>query len=270
MVYEEITDPFQRFVRIMERLQEPGGCPWDLEQTHQSLRPYFIEETYEAIDAIDREDWNALKEELGDVLLQVVFHSVLAARTGKFTMDEVIAAVSAKMIHRHPHVFGEVDAKTAEDVLRNWEGYKQTERAAKATEAAGKPAESILAHVPKGLPALLRAQRLQEKAARVGFDWPDPLQVLDKVEEEVRELREAMTASDAKHSHEELGDLLFSIVNLSRFIKADAETALGDTSEKFRRRFEYIEAKAHESGRDLEQMTLEEMDALWNEAKTKE
>ncbi|MCX7718904.1 MAG: nucleoside triphosphate pyrophosphohydrolase [Candidatus Sumerlaeaceae bacterium] len=274
MAFDEITDPFRRLLRIMERLQEPGGCPWDLEQTHESLKPYMIEEAYEALDAIDRGDYEDLKEELGDVLLQVLFHSVLAARFGRFHVDDVLRTSAAKMIRRHPHVFGEVEARTAAEVLANWERLKQHERAGKASagdgNGEGAQPPSVLAGVPSNLPALLRAQRMQEKAARVGFDWENPLQVLDKVEEELRELRAALEAGDKAHSREEFGDLMFSLVNLARFLDIDAENAVRETAEKFRARFAHIERRAHEQGRKLDTLTLAEMDALWDEAKSAE
>ena len=273
MAFDEITDPFRRLLRIMERLQEPGGCPWDLEQTHESLKPYMIEEAYEALDAIDRGDYEDLKEELGDVLLQVLFHSVLAARFGRFHIDDVLRTSAAKMIRRHPHVFGEVEARTAGEVLANWERLKQHERAGKAANGdsdAAEPPPSVLAGVPSNLPALLRAQRMQEKAARVGFDWENPLQVLDKVEEELRELRAALEAGDKAHSREEFGDLIFSLVNLARFLDIDAENAVRETAEKFRARFAHVERRAHAQGRKLDAMTLAEMDALWDEAKAAE
>ena len=267
----------------MERLQEPGGCPWDLEQTHESLKPYMIEEAYEALDAIDRGDDVELAEELGDVLLQVVFHSVLAGRTGRFSIDDVSQAAATKMVRRHPHVFEEADAKTAADVLHNWEKLKAAERKQKSADAdaidesaQGGKGNSILAHVPRNLPALLRAQRLQEKAARVGFDWPDAEGVLDKIEEEIRELRtELARAKDAAQSSGqprtevalELGDVFFSLVNLARFLDTDAEECLRQTCNKFQKRFEYIETKAAEQQRELSSLSLEEMDQLWNEAK---
>jgi MazG family protein len=269
MAFSEMPDPFRRFVRIMERLQEPGGCPWDIEQTHESLKPYMIEEAYEALDAIDRADWADLAEELGDVLLQVVFHSVLARRTGRFHIDDVIETASAKMVRRHPHVFGETEAKTAGEVLHNWEQLKAKERAAKASaREGGGEAGSTLAGVPDTLPALLKAQRMQEKAARVGFDWENPMQVLDKVEEEIRELRQAIAASDAKHAREEIGDLIFSLVNLARFLNIDAEDAVRQTGGKFKFRFQYIEQKARELGRPLTDMSLDEMESYWQAAKT--
>ncbi|MEI7634205.1 MAG: nucleoside triphosphate pyrophosphohydrolase [bacterium] len=277
MSHDEITDPFRRLVRIMERLQSPGGCPWDLEQTHESLKPYLIEEAYEALEAIDRRNYAGLEEELGDVLLQVVFHAVLAARFGRFTIDDVITTSAAKMVRRHPHVFGETEARDAGQVLKNWEQLKAAERAEKVARSAGGegneiPADgekehSMLDGVPVHLPALLKAQRMQEKAARVGFDWENPLQVLDKVEEEIGELHHAIAASDAQHAKEEIGDLIFSLVNLARFLKIDAEDAVRQTGEKFRRRFAYIERQARASARPLHEMTLDEMESHWQAAK---
>lgn len=266
MVYNEIKDPFRRLVRIMERLQEPGGCPWDIAQTHESLKQYMIEECYEALDAIDRNDFADLKEELGDVMLQAVFHSVLAAREGKFTMDDVLNTASAKMVFRHPHVFGEADAHTAEDVLQNWDKLKAQEREAKG-EAANQPPPSMLASIPAQLPALLKAQRMQEKVSRVGFDWEKSLHVLDKVQEEIGELREAIAAGSEAHAREEIGDLIFSIVNLARFLDVNAEEATRQTAEKFRERFGYIEQVAREQNRALSEMTIDEMEGLWQAAK---
>lgn len=280
MPFRDIDDPFRRLVRIMERLQEPGGCPWDLEQTHESLKPYLIEEAYEALDAIDRGDQEDLKEELGDVLLQVIFHSVLSRRTGGFHVDDVIRSASEKMVRRHPHVFGDTAAGTSDEVLANWEKLKQRERQEKAdaggpSDAAseGQPARraSVLDGVPDSLPALLKAQRMQEKARRVGFDWPDVTGALDKVEEEVRELRrEFAEGAPADRVRAELGDLFFALVNLARYVDVDAEEALRQTCRKFRRRFEAIERAAAEAGRDLPSMTLEEMDAVWEQAKREE
>lgn len=264
---ENGTDCFRRLVRIMERLQEPGGCPWDREQTHETLKPYLLEESYEALDAIDRKDMPDLEEELGDVLLQVIFHAVLAARTnGEFGIDGVIETAAAKMVHRHPHVFGETEAQTADDVLKHWEQLKAVERARKGNDK-DEAKRSILAGVPAVLPALLKAQRMQEKASRVGFDWEKPHDVLMKVREELDELEQAMDAADYVHSREEFGDVLFSLVNLARFLKIDSEEALRQTSEKFRRRFMHIEQRAREQGKELTQMSLDEMDGYWNEAK---
>lgn len=264
MVYEEIADPFRRLVRIMERLQEPDGCPWDLEQTHESLKPYMIEEAYEALDAIDSGDATELAEELGDVLLQVIFHSVLAARNGGFTINDVSQAAASKMVRRHPHVFGEAEARTAADVLINWEKVKSVERAEN-----DKAEKGTLDGVPSELPALLRAQRIQEKAARVGFDWENIDPVIDKITEEVIELRAAMKDGQIEQVQDEMGDLLFTLVNASRFLKINAEEALRGTCNKFQMRFAKIEAAARKQGKNVHDLSLEEMDALWNAAKVK-
>jgi ATP diphosphatase len=273
MAYDEIKDPFRRLVRIMERLQEPGGCPWDLEQTHASLKPYMIEEAYEALDAIDRQDWPELEEELGDVLLQVVFHSVLANRTGKFHIDQVIGTAATKMVRRHPHVFGEAEADTAAKVLKNWEQLKVEERRAKGARMGAGSGEgappSTLAGVPMNLPALLKAQRMQEKAARTGFDWETPGQVLDKVEEEIAELRAALGKGAADEVKEELGDLLFALVNVARMLDFDAEDAARLAGEKFRTRFREVELHAHETGRDLHEVPADEMERVWRRAKAR-
>ncbi len=265
MAFHEISDPFRRLVRIMERLQEPGGCPWDREQTHESLKPYMIEEAYEALDAIDRKSYGDLKEELGDVLLQVVFHSVLAQRFDRFEIDEVIASASDKMVRRHPHVFAEVEAATAGEVTDNWDQLKAQERAAKVSPDDAPP--SVLTNVPRHLPALLKAQRMQEKAGRVGFEWETMEQVLAKVEEEVAELREAMAEKDTVHAAEELGDLIFALANVARHLGVEAEETVRQTCEKFRSRFAAVEACAHNQGRELKQMPLAEMMAAWNQAK---
>ena len=265
MAFHEISDPFRRLVRIMERLQEPGGCPWDREQTHESLKPYMIEEAYEALDAIDRESYGDLKEELGDVLLQVVFHSVLARRFDRFEIDEVIDSASEKMVRRHPHVFAEVEAATSVEVTDNWDQLKAQERAAKAASTEAPP--SVLTNVPRHLPALLKAQRMQEKAGRVGFEWETMEQVLAKVEEEVAELREALAEQDSVHAAEELGDLIFALANVARHLNVDAEETVRQTCEKFRTRFAAVEACAHRQERDLRQMPLAEMMAAWDEAK---
>lgn len=270
MVYEEIADPFRRFVRIMERLQEPGGCPWDLEQTHESLKPYLIEEAYELLDAIDQGDDTAMMEELGDVLLQVVFHATLARRQGRFTIDDVSRAVAMKMVRRHPHVFGETEAATAEDVLKNWEKLKTAERKEKSGEEGGGAAPGILDGVPRQLPALLRARRIQEKASRVGFDWADIKPVLDKVAEETSELKEAVESGNKAHAQAELGDLLFTLVNVARFLDLDAEEALRHTCNRFQRRFSHIERSAAAQGRHVHDLSLQEMDEGWEAAKASE
>ncbi|MDD4279317.1 nucleoside triphosphate pyrophosphohydrolase [Candidatus Sumerlaeota bacterium] len=262
-------EAFKRFVEIMTRLQAPDGCPWDREQTHESLRPYMIEEAYEAVDAIDRGDMKDLCEELGDVLLQVVFHAVMAEKAGEFTVDDVINGVSDKMVSRHPHVFGDVVANTSDKVLKNWEQIKQKEREAKAKDDPELVAlhRNALSGIPANLPALLQAQRMQEKAARVGFDWDNTAQSLDKIEEEIGEMREALARGEELHTREEYGDLMFAMADLGRLMNIDAEMATRSTCSKFKRRFEYVENGAHNQGRELKDMTLEEMDVLWCEAK---
>lgn len=263
---ESIEDPVARLRVLMKRLLDPAGCPWDREQTHETLKQYLIEEAYEVCDAIDKGDDADLAEELGDVALQVVFHAELAERAGKFTLEDVYAKITRKLLDRHPHVFGDLEAKDASAVLNNWERLKQEEKRAKG-QKPGAARESILANVPRSLPALQRALRLQEKASRVGFDWEKTEDVADKVREEVQEFLEASGRGSREEMQAELGDLLFSLVNLARFLKLQPEEALGATCAKFTDRFHAIEDAAREQGRDLGEMTLEEMDAIWNKAK---
>ena len=250
----------------MVRLRDPEtGCPWDRVQTLSTLKPCVLEETYELLAAMDRpDDQSNYVEELGDVLLQVMFQCVMAEQEGRFSFDDVANAISDKLVRRHPHVFGDVDAKDPATVLRNWEQIKQQEHRKEARHSA-------LDGVPSTLPALLKAQRSQEKAARVGFDWKDAKGPLAKIREEIAELEEAVaTSSDTsldEHVKEELGDLLFSVTNLARHLKADSESALEGSTAKFARRFRAVEAGAKAVGRDLKSMTLEEMDALWDKAK---
>ncbi|MFB3817755.1 MAG: nucleoside triphosphate pyrophosphohydrolase [Candidatus Methylomirabilales bacterium] len=254
---------FGELVEIMARLRGEGGCPWDREQTHESIKPYLIEETYEVLEAIDERAPDKLREELGDLLLQVVFHARMAEETGAFDIRHVIASIAEKLRRRHPHVFGEVRADTAQEVLFNWEQIKQRERQA----ATGKA--SALDGVPRELPALLRAHRLQEKASRVGFDWKEAQEVYRKVEEELGELRAAMQQQRPERMEAELGDLLFALVNLSRFIAVNPEEALRKTIARFIARFRYIEEALARRGASLRDATLEQMDRLWDEAKTK-
>ncbi len=256
---------FTRLVEIMARLRAPGGCPWDRAQSREELKTYLVEETYEVLDAIDRKDSALLCEELGDLLLQVVFHAEIAAEERAFDIEDVARGINEKLVRRHPHVFGEVKADTPDQVLQNWEAIKKTEKAEK--EGA---IPSVLAGVPKVLPALLKAYRLQQKAARVGFDWEERRQVEEKVKEEWAELGEAVAADDQAHVREELGDFLFSLVNLARFLKVDPEEALQEANSKFIRRFLSLEEMARTRGRDLHGMTLAEMDALWNDVKETE
>jgi len=258
---------FTRLVEIMARLRAPGGCPWDRAQSREDLKPYLVEETYEVLDAIEQKDAAMLQEELGDLLLQVVFHAEMAREEGAFTIEDVCRGINEKLVRRHPHVFGEVKADTPEQVLQNWEAIKKSEKADKA-ETGEVP--SVLAGVPKVLPALLKAYRLQQKAARVGFDWEERRQVEDKVREEWAELNEAVAAEDKERVREEMGDFLFALVNLSRFLELDPEDALQLSNAKFMRRFRGIEAEAHARGRDIHGMTLAEMDELWELMKQRE
>lgn len=259
---------FDKLVAIMARLRAPGGCPWDREQTYASLAQYLLEETYETFDAIYEAEAGKpenLREELGDVLLQVVFHSQIAEERRDFTIDDVIRGVAEKLVLRHPHVFGEKKLETADDVVQNWDELKRAERAASGKEE--KPKDSILDDVTVHFPALLEAQKLTKKAAKAGFDWETAEQIFDKLHEEIDELKLAMREKREKEIQEEIGDLLFVVVNLARHLDADAETALKLTNRKFRRRFSFIENKLKEQGKELSEATLAEMDALWNEAK---
>lgn len=250
------TKNFDDLVEIVKILRKE--CPWDRKQTHQSIKDNLIEEAYEAVEAIDAKDFNELKKELGDVLLHVVFHSNMADESNHFTIEDVIYAIQDKLIRRHPHVFGNEVAGDEEQVAENWENIKLKE---------GK--ESILDGIPKPLPALIRAQRMQEKAANVGFDWPEMNQVLDKVEEELQEFRQVLEEGDQQKSREEFGDLLFSLVNLGRFFDLNAEDSLRTTNRKFIRRFQYIEQQLKQEDKSISDVDLQEMDKHWNSAKTK-
>lgn len=260
---ESATDRFGELVQIMARLRGENGCPWDREQTHASIKPYLLEETYEVLESIDENDPAKLEEELGDLALQVVFHAQMADEAGLFTIADVLRGINEKLRRRHPHIFGDVKADTAQEVLFNWEQIKKLER----EKAQGRA--SLLDGVPRELPALLRAHRLQEKASRVGFDWNEARQVFQKVEEELAELRAAMESEQPDRMEAELGDLLFSLVNLGRFIAVNPEDALRKTIARFIARFQYIEEELARRGTAPGQVTLEEMDALWAEAKAK-
>ena len=260
---ESATDRFGELVQIMARLRGENGCPWDREQTHASIKPYLLEETYEVLESIDENDPAKLEEELGDLALQVVFHAQMADEAGLFTIADVLRGINEKLRRRHPHIFGDVKADTAQEVLFNWEQIKKLER----EKAQGHA--SVLDGVPRELPALLRAHRLQEKASRVGFDWNEARQVFQKVEEELAELRAAMESEQPDRMEAELGDLLFSLVNLGRFIAVNPEDALRKTIARFIARFQYIEEELARRGKAPGQVTLEEMDALWAEAKAK-
>ncbi len=260
---------FDKLTSVMARLRAPGGCPWDREQTYASLAQYLLEESHETFDAIQEADETGdtknLREELGDVLLQVVFHSTIAAERGDFTIDEVVSGVTQKLVLRHPHVFGDKKLETANDVLQNWDELKKDER--KASGKIEKEKLSILEEVPLSFPALLEGQKLTKKAAKVGFDWENTKQVFDKLDEEVSELNEAIEQNSNEKISEEIGDILFVILNLARKLEVDAETALKKTNRKFRRRFAFIESELKKDGKTLEESNLEEMDALWNAAK---
>jgi len=256
------AEKFERLVELMARLRAPGGCPWDREQTFDSIKPHTLEETYEVLDAIDRRDWPELAEELGDYMLQAVFYAQMAAEQGLFTIEDALEAINRKLLRRHPHIFGEESAETAGDVKRIWSEVKAAEKAAQ-----GRERESLLSGVPRILPALVEAQQITSRAAQVGFDWESPEQVLDKLEEELREFAEARRGGSAAELENELGDLLFVLVNLARFVKVDPEQALRATNAKFRQRFGYIEGKLAERGKKPADATIEEMEALWREAK---
>jgi ATP diphosphatase len=256
-------EAFAEVVGIMARLRGPGGCPWDREQTVDSIKPHTLEETYEVFDAIDRRAWPELRDELGDLLLQVIFYAQIAADDEHFNIEEVVRGLSAKLVRRHPHIFADAIAETASDVNRTWEAVKQQER-------AGKPAkdEGLLGDVPRFVPALVEARKLGSKAAKVGFDWPDVSGLLDKVQEEVAEVRAELTeAPDADKLEEEIGDLYFVLTNLSRHLNVDPEQALRKANAKFRRRFRFMEVAA---GGSIEPLSLLEMDTLWDKAKLAE
>lgn len=252
----------ERLRAIMHRLRAPGGCPWDAEQTHGSLVSNLIEEAYETVDAIQRCDMEHLKEELGDLLLQVVFHSELAEEAGRFNLDEVARGIAEKLVRRHPHVFSSSSASTTDAVLQQWDEIKRGEK--------GTEDEPYLHGTGKGLPALLRASKLQKKAAKVGFDWPTQTGVLAKIREELLELEAAADAQDLKAVDEELGDLLFSVVNLARFRKMDPEVVLAAANEKFERRFNEMERRLRESGKTLDAATADQMDEAWEAVKKAE
>ncbi|MFM9904645.1 MAG: nucleoside triphosphate pyrophosphohydrolase [Pyrinomonadaceae bacterium] len=258
-------------VAVMARLRAPGGCPWDHEQTYQSLSPYLLEEAYETFDAIQEADATGdtanLREELGDLLLQVIFHSTIGAERGDFTVDDVAAGVTQKLILRHPHVFGDAKLDRAKDVLDNWDQLKANER--KASGKIEKKRDSILDEVPVHFPALLEGLKLTKMAAKVGFDWENAGQIFDKFDEEIAELKEAIVKGETGNAAEEIGDLLFVVMNLARHLDVEPETALKKTNRKFRQRFKFIEDELKLAGKSLENADLKEMDDLWNKAKSK-
>ena len=254
MTNNEVADAFMRLVRIMDELREK--CPWDKKQTIETLRSLTIEETYELADAITSNDWKGIKEEIGDLLLHIVFYARIGNEQGKFTLTEAIDSICDKLIARHPHIYGDVTVKDEEDVKRNWEKLKLKE---------GK--KSVLGGLPGSLPAVVKATRLQEKAKQVGFEWDNREQVWEKVEEEMLELMEAVQSGEAAKMEEELGDLVFSLINYARFLQVDAENALEKTNRKFIDRFTRMEQQALQQGKPLNEMTLQEMDAIWNQIK---
>ncbi len=262
-------EPLARLLAVMAWLRDrQHGCPWDIEQTFKTIAPYTIEEAYEVADAIERNDMPALKEELGDLLLQVVYHAQMAAEEQAFDFADVAAAIATKMVDRHPHVFGDLEIADADAPTVSWEARKAAERAKKG---AAEPAAGTLDGVARALPALMRAEKLQKRAARVGFDWKTIGPVIDKIEEELGELRSEMAVGNRVPDRiaDELGDVLFAVANLARHCKVDPEAALRSTNDKFERRFRYVERRLADQGRRPSEATLEEMEALWQEAKTK-
>jgi MazG family protein len=294
---------FERAVAIMERLRAPGGCPWDREQTFDSIKPYTLEETYEVLEAIDNRDWEELPGELGDLLLQVLFYSEMGKEQGSFSIDDVLDRLSRKLVDRHPHVFGDATAETSADVKRNWEALKVEERKKRqeqtgaantnADNAAGKTAPSILAGISSSMPSLLEAHKLSSRAAQIGFDWPDMEGLFEKLGEETAELRENLkefpapgprpegrgVAGSGRQTipddlrvrlEEEVGDLFFVLVNMARYLALDPESALRKTNRKFRRRFQWMEQRLHERGSTPENTPMEELESLWQQAKQQE
>jgi MazG family protein len=292
---------FERAVAIMERLRAPGGCPWDREQTFDSIKPYTLEETYEVLEAIDSRDWQELRGELGDLLLQVLFYAEMAREAGHFSIDEVLERLSQKLVDRHPHVFGDVKAETPADVLRNWEALKAEEQKKRLAERSGLTEEakqeeprSVLAGVSSAIPALLEALKLSSRAAHVGFDWPTIEGLFEKLEEETGELRRNLEQYPAPgprpesaagvagargtripeelhhRLEDEIGDLLFVVANLARYLSLDPESALRKTNRKFKRRFQWLEEELHRRGRRPQETPLEELEALWQQSKERE
>jgi MazG family protein len=290
---------FERAVSIMARLRAPGGCPWDREQTFDSIKPYTLEETYEVLEAIDNRDWDELTGELGDLLLQVLFYAEMAEEEKRFSIDDVLDRLSNKLVDRHPHVFGDVKADTSAEVLRNWEAIKAAEKKKRLEAGGGKAAtkeeqkHSVLGDVSSGIPALLEAYKLSSRAAHVGFDWPDMSGLFDKLEEETRELQENLKEYPAPGprpvgrgvagSHgvqidphlrarleDEVGDLLFVLVNIARYLSLDPESALKKTNRKFKKRFQWLESELRVQGRKVEETGLDDLEALWQKSKQRE
>ena len=284
---------FERAVSIMARLRGPGGCPWDREQNFDSIKPYTLEETYEVLEAIDRRDYDELRGELGDLLLQVLFYAQMANEEKRFSIDDVMDRLCDKLVGRHPHVFGDVKAETSAEVLRNWEALKAEEQKSRQQENENRVPQSLLADVSTGLPALLEAYKLSSRAANVGFDWPDVKALFAKLDEETEELKKHLKEFPAPGPHpqgrgiagsgaeqipaelrskleDEIGDLFFVLVNLARYLSTDSELALKKTNRKFRRRFQYVEEQLRARGRPLKESSLEEMESLWQQSKQQE
>ncbi len=261
---------FEELAAVQARLRAPGGCPWDREQTHETLRTFLIEEAYEVLDAIERRNPQDLAEELGDLLLQVLFHADLAREAGAFDISDVITGIRDKLIRRHPHVFGDVKAETASEVLKNWAQLKAREKQSSAPgDVTPQAASSVLDGVPRNVPALLEAYQLTRRASEVGFDWEDVHGILEKFQEEIIEFRKALSTSDRRAVEDELGDLLFSVVNLARFLSFDPEVALKHANLKFKQRFQGMERRASRSGRGLSRLSKEELEELWEFEKAK-
>ena len=248
------------FIRIIDVLRGPGGCPWDIKQTHESLKLNAVEEAWEVVDAIDEGSAAHLREELGDLLMQVIFHASIEKERGGFTLDDVADEAVKKLVHRHPHVFADVKADTPEEVLTNWDAIKRADRGQQSTA-------SVMDGIPKGLPGLMRSQKIQNKAGKLGFDWPDVSGAMDKLREETAELQEGIDAGDIENIKEEIGDALFSVVNVARFYKLDTEECMHAACEKFIRRFRYLEEGAAREGLRLEDMTLGQMERIYQEAR---
>jgi tetrapyrrole methylase family protein/MazG family protein len=256
---------FTELIEVMARLRAPDGCPWDREQTHDSLKPYLLEEVYEALEAIDESDDEELCKELGDVLLQIVFHAQIASEEQRFDIDDVARAIVDKLVRRHPHIFANTEVADAEEVAANWDEIKKQERREKGDETP-----SHIDGIPKNLPALMRAQRMQVRASRQGFDWNDIKGPLDKVEEEFAELRQAWQGGEHHDIEDELGDLLFALVNTARFLKVNPEEALRRSVDKFERRFRAVEKKIEQRGEKMEDIPLASLDDVWDEVKRQE
>ncbi len=261
--FAEAGEKFSELVRVMARLRAPGGCPWDRRQTFETIKAYLLEETYEVMDAIDLQDWAGLAEELGDLLLQPVFFAEMAREQGLFSISDSLDAINKKLVRRHPHVFGDATAETPEDVKIRWDEIKKQEKAGQGNQAL----ESVLDDVPRSLPALVEAEKISKKAAAIGFEWPDISGVVEKLQEEAAELAEAREFGDPQHIHDEIGDLLFTLVNLARFLRVDPEQALRRTNARFRRRFAFVEKQIAIAGGTLPETPLHGMEELWQRAK---